>query len=105
GYVATNDDGSIASDYLTPMVEGNIRWQAFENDLPDKAIIAGYSVASSGKEISKVPEYFCRFVNNGFKTFGKYFKKDKVCKASFATPSGDSHALVDSKTFEILVRE
>ncbi|WP_257287904.1 hypothetical protein, partial [Endozoicomonas sp. SESOKO2] len=98
GYVATNDDGSIASDYLTPMVEGNIRWEAFENDLPDKAIIAGYSVASSGKEISKVPEYFCRFVNNGFKTFGKYFKKDKVCKASFATPSGDSHALVDSKT-------
>ncbi|WP_252177803.1 hypothetical protein [Endozoicomonas sp. 4G] len=105
GYVATNQDGSIASDYLTPVVEGNIRWQAFEDELPDKAVIAGYSFSSSGKEVSKVPQYFCRFVNNGFKTLGKYFNKEKVCKASFATPSGDSHALVDSKTFEILVSE
>ncbi|WOG28114.1 hypothetical protein [Endozoicomonas sp. 8E] len=105
GFVATNQDGSIASDYLTPAVDGNIRWQAFEDDLPEKAIIAGYSFSSSGKKISKVPEYFCRFVNNGFKTYGKYFKKSKDCKASFATPNGDSHALVDSKTFEILVGE
>ncbi|WP_448215070.1 hypothetical protein [Endozoicomonas sp. 2B-B] len=105
GYVATNQDGSIASDYLTPVVDGNIRWQAFEAEPPDKAIIAGYSFSGSGKEVSKVPQYFCRFMNNGFNTYGKYFKKGKVCKASFATPNRDSHALVDSKTFEILVRE
>ncbi len=105
GYVATNQNGSTASDYLTPLVDANIRWQAFEGELPDKAVIAGYSYSSSGKEVSKVPQYFCRFMNNGFNTYGKYFKEGKVCKASFATPSGDSHALVDSKTFEILVGE
>ncbi|WP_252177804.1 hypothetical protein [Endozoicomonas sp. 4G] len=105
GYVATHQDDSIASDYLTPEVEGSIRWQAFENELPDKAIIAGYSFSSTGKEVSKVPQHFCRFVNNGFKTYGKYFDRDKVCKASFATPGGGSNALVDSKAFDILVSE
>ncbi|WP_257274151.1 hypothetical protein, partial [Endozoicomonas sp. SESOKO4] len=103
GYVATNQDGTIGS-YLRPVIGGYIRWQAFEGDLPEKAIIAGYSYSNSGKKIIKVPQYFCRFKNNGYETYGKYFGKDKVCKASFATPCGDSHALVDSKDFEILVR-
>ncbi|WP_252176954.1 hypothetical protein [Endozoicomonas sp. 4G] len=115
GYVATNQDGSIASDYLRPVIDGYVSWQAFEDDLPDKAVIAGYSVSDSDNKISKVPQYFCRFMNNDFETFGKYFEEDKVkdevkvkvkvCKASFATPSGESHALVDSKTFEILVMD
>ncbi|WP_257281893.1 hypothetical protein [Endozoicomonas sp. ISHI1] len=105
GFVATNQDGSIASDYLTPSVDGDIGWQDFEDDLPEKAIIAGYSFSDLGQKITKVPVYFCRFVNNGYKTFGKYFEEGKVCKASFATPGGYSHALVDSKTFEILVRK
>ncbi|WOG28991.1 hypothetical protein [Endozoicomonas sp. 8E] len=105
GYVATNQDGSIATDYLKPVIDGYVGWQDFEGDLPDKAIIAGYSVASSGRRMDKVPVYFCRFKNNGFKTYGKYFKKGKVCKTSFATPCGDSNALVTSDTFKILVRK
>ncbi|WP_422138855.1 hypothetical protein [Endozoicomonas sp. ALC020] len=105
GYVATNQDGSIATDYLKPVINGRIGWKAFEDNLPDEAIIAGYSVAGFSRRIDRVPVYFCRFMNNGFKTFGQYFKEGKVCKASFATPCGDSNALVTSDTFEILVRK
>ncbi|WP_448218210.1 hypothetical protein [Endozoicomonas sp. 2B-B] len=105
GYVATNQDGSIATDYLKPVINGRIGWKAFEDNLPDEAIIAGYSVAGFSRRIDRVPVYFCRFMNNGFKTFGQYFKEGKVCKTSFATPCGDSNALVSSDTFDILVRK
>ncbi|AMO56669.1 hypothetical protein GZ77_03275 [Endozoicomonas montiporae] len=104
GFVATNQDGSIASDYLTPHLDESIGWEAFAGNLPEKAVVAGFSFSSPNK-VSTEPVYFCRFTNNEFSTYGKYFEKGKVCKVSFATPSGDSHALVDSTNFEILVTQ
>ncbi|AMO56857.1 hypothetical protein GZ77_02130 [Endozoicomonas montiporae] len=104
GFVATTKRGRIASDYLTPHIDKNVGWEAFAGNLPEKAVIAGFSFSNPNK-VSTDPVYFCRFTNNGFSTYGKYFEKGKVCKSSFATPGGNSHALVDSKNFEILVTQ